>query len=231
MNGFEVASVKRRKPKLTRPSTPSTRAAKRAGRRAAPKATASVQQASRKIQRSSEPSCAPHKPPRDRRAVARSWNSRRRRRPRNHWPRTRLTRHPIAAATMTHWPATAGATAAIQRRAREPARRCRRTPAMPRAAARGSARTRPAPEALLLRGGLRSRARVGCCSAGADSPWRVSELLRADAGRPIVLIVLGEHLVRLTKMPSGRIGRARSRLRLTEEIGQYAGIDAPGSGA
>ena len=60
-NGFDVASVKRRNPKLTTPSTPSTRAPKRAGRRAAPTATASVQQESRKIHNSSEPSCAPHK--------------------------------------------------------------------------------------------------------------------------------------------------------------------------
>ena len=38
--GFEVASVKSRKPKLTTPSTPSTRAAKRGGRRAEASATA-----------------------------------------------------------------------------------------------------------------------------------------------------------------------------------------------
>ena len=59
-NGLEVASVKSRKPKLTRPRTPSTRAPKRAGRRAAPIVTASVQDASRNIHNSSEPSCAPH---------------------------------------------------------------------------------------------------------------------------------------------------------------------------
>jgi len=57
--GFEVMSVNSRKPKLTAPSTPSTRAAKRRGRWLEPMVTASVQQASRKIQSSSEPSCAP----------------------------------------------------------------------------------------------------------------------------------------------------------------------------
>ena len=58
-NGFEVSSMKSRKPTLTRPITPSTRATMRSGSWRLKTATAKVQPASISVQSSIEPSCEP----------------------------------------------------------------------------------------------------------------------------------------------------------------------------
>ena len=76
-NGFEVASVNSRKAKLTKPSTPSTRAAKRCGRRETPMATATVQHAEQEDPQQQRAFVrAPHRRDRDRPWAARSWSSR-----------------------------------------------------------------------------------------------------------------------------------------------------------
>jgi len=58
-NGFDVVSMKSRKPQLTRPMTPSTRATKSCGRRRLNTVTASVHTVRISVHKSSEPSCEP----------------------------------------------------------------------------------------------------------------------------------------------------------------------------
>lgn len=58
-NGLEVSRANSRKPRLTKPSTPMTRARNTSGRRRLNAATATVQTLRISIQSSIEPSCAP----------------------------------------------------------------------------------------------------------------------------------------------------------------------------
>ena len=115
MNGFDVASVKRKKPKLTRPSTPRTRAANDAGSLRDASATATVQQPRIQLHSTRDPSCAPHSA--DTRYKVGSAEL--------EFCATYATekskftndaaRQPIATVTIANCPATAGATAACQR--------------------------------------------------------------------------------------------------------------------
>ena len=113
-NGFDVSSMNSRKPTLTRPITPSTRATSVVGQVAAERASP---RASSRRASASTAAASLRASPTSRRsgsaAAAASSNAARRCSPRNRWSTKRYARQPNAIATSTNCARAAGRASAI----------------------------------------------------------------------------------------------------------------------
>ena len=141
-NGFDVASVNSRKPKLMMPEhaqhARGERRRRACARRAPPPASSSRESST------TAAGClrdCPRRPPRGTTSAAPNWSCCATYAHGEIVVHERPHQATEGTATITNCPATAGATAAIQRCAPMPGRRCRRRPAAPPAAAPGSLRT------------------------------------------------------------------------------------------